>query len=169
MNRALPTAIALLIAILLQIGLAPWIAVFGVVPNVVLLVVVALALAEGPSAGCVAGFVGGLAFDLLTSGAVGPYALVFSVAGYAAGMLHANMFSEGWLQPVTVVFVAGLGTEIAHGLVVAILGEGLQLLSLLTVWLPAAVYNTGLAVLVFPLLTRALRRNQSVESLRRLG
>ncbi|MDO8963046.1 MAG: rod shape-determining protein MreD [Coriobacteriia bacterium] len=170
MNRILPTAIALIAAAILQIAVAPYMSIFGVVPNVIFLVVVTLALVEGPVAGCTAGFVGGLLFDLLGNSVVGPYALVFCVVGYVAGLLQANMFAEGWLLPVTVVGLAGLGAEITHGVILSVLPAGAPFWG--TMWrvmLPGALYNTALAVLVYPWLARLLRRDSSMKSFRRLA
>lgn len=170
MNRALTTSLALVAAIVLQVALAPQIAVFGVVPNLVFLVVVTLALLEGPVTGCVAGFVGGLLFDLLGASVVGPYALVFCVAGYVAGLLQANMFAEGWLLPVSVVLIAGVGAEITYGVIMSVLDIGLPFWSaLVRIMLPGAVYNTALAVLLYPLMTRVLRRERTVKSFRHLA
>ncbi len=170
MNRTWSTALALLAAVILQVAIASRIAVFGIVPNLVFLVVVTLALVEGPVAGCVGGFIGGLLFDLLGASVVGPYALVFCVVGYVAGLVHANMFAEGWLLPVSVVFVAGIGMEISYGLIMAILDVGMPFgTALLKVMLPGAVYNTALAVLFYPLLTRVLRPDRTVKSFRRLA
>jgi rod shape-determining protein MreD len=170
MNRAMPTALALLVAVVLQIAVAPQLAVFGVVPNVIFLVVVTLALVEGPVAGSVAGFIGGLLFDLLGASVVGPYALVFTIVGYAAGLLQANMFAESWLLPVSVVFVAGLAAEIAYGLVAVVLDVGTPFwYALGRIMLPGAVYNTALAVLLYPVLARFLRQDRPVKSLRRLA
>lgn len=170
MNRFFPTAVALLVAVILQVAIAPYLAVFGVVPNIVFLVVVTLALVEGPVAGCAAGFVGGLMFDLLGSGVVGPYALVLTVVGYVAGLMQANMFAEGWLLPVSVVAVASLATEVSYGIILAIVGAGESFWAgALTVMLPGALYNTILAVLVYPWLARLLRRDKTVKSFRRLA
>jgi rod shape-determining protein MreD len=170
MSRSLTTTLALLAAIVLQVALAPQIAAFGVVPNLVFLVVVTLALTEGPVAGSVAGFVGGLLFDLLGTSVVGPYALVFCVVGYVAGLLHANMFAEGWLLPVTVVFLASLGAESAYGIIMAILDVGMPFgTAFAKIMLPGAVYTSLLAVLLYPLLSRVLRRDRSVKSFRRLA
>jgi rod shape-determining protein MreD len=169
-NRAWPTAAALLVATILQAALAPHLAVFGVVPNLLLLVVVTLALFEGPIAGTVAGFVAGLLLDLLGTAVIGPWALVLSVVGYVAGTLGSSMFAEGWLLPVTVVFVTSLMAEFSYGLILATLGLGGPFLSsLLRIMLPAAVYNTALAVLVFPWLGQLLQQDRSMTEFRRLA
>ncbi|MDO8915690.1 MAG: rod shape-determining protein MreD [Coriobacteriia bacterium] len=170
MSRTLITGLALLAAVVLQVSVAPQLAVFGVVPNFVFLVVVTLALLEGPVTGCVAGFIGGLLFDLLGASVVGPYALVFCVAGYTAGLMNAHMFAEGWLLPVSVVFIASVGAEITYGIIMAVLDIGLPFWSaLVRIMLPGAVYNTVLAVLLYPLMTRLLRRDRTVKSFRRLA
>jgi len=59
------------------------------VPDIVLVVVAALAVADGPLAGAIIGFAAGLCLDLAPPGSllVGQYALVFCLAGFAAGRL----------------------------------------------------------------------------------
>jgi rod shape-determining protein MreD len=169
-NRGLPAAGAILVATILQVSIAPRLAIFGVVPNFIFLVVVTLALVEGPVAGCVAGFFGGLLFELLGTSPIGPYALVLCAVGYAAGMLTANMFAEGWLLPVTVVFAAGLVSEVFYGILLVVLDVGQPFwTSFIQIMLPGAVYNTVLAVLAFPLLARLLRQDRSVRSFKRLA
>ena len=170
MRRSLPTMGAVLAAALLQAGLAPYLAIGGVVPNFLLLVVVTLALVEGPVAGCSTGFACGLLFDLLGAGPVGPMVLVLTVTGYLAGLLHENMFAEGWLLPISVLGVAALGSEIAYGLLLDLLGGGGPVfVTFITRILPAAVYNTVLGLLVFPLLARLLRRDRAMTTFRRLA
>jgi rod shape-determining protein MreD len=61
----------------------------GGVPDLVLVVVAALAVANGPLAGVIIGFAAGLCLDLAPPGSllIGQYALVFCLAGWAAGRL----------------------------------------------------------------------------------
>lgn len=168
--RILPTAAAILAAALLQVGFAPYVALAGVVPNVLLIVVVTIALVEGPREGAWAGFAAGLLFDLLGYGPVGPMALVLTVIGYMAGLLHENMFAEGWLLPLTVLAVASLASALAYGLLLGLLGAGGQFLAtFFTKMLPEAFYDTALALLVYPWLGRLLRRDTSITTFRRLA
>jgi rod shape-determining protein MreD len=170
MRGFLPTVAAILVAALLQAGLAPYIAIGGVTPNFLLLVVVTLALVEGPVAGAFAGFASGLIFDLLGSGPVGPMVLVLTVVGYLAGLMHENMFAEGWLLPLTVVAIASVFAEVAYGTILIVLGSGGPYWYLLfTKMLPAAVYDTVLALLVYPWLARFLRRDRPMTTFRRLA
>lgn len=170
MRRAVPAIVSVLIATLLQAGLAPYISIGGVTPNFLLLVVITLALTEGPTAGASTGFASGLIFDLLGTGPVGPMALVLTVTGYLAGLLHEQMFAEGWLLPLTVLAMAALGTEIAYGLILNLLGEGAPFWpAFFSKMLPAAVYNTVLGLLIYPWLARFLRRERPMTTFRRLA
>lgn len=169
-GRVLSTIGAILAAALLQVAIAPYIAVGGVVPNFLLLVVVTLALVEGPRAGATAGFAAGLAFDLIGSGPIGPMALVLTLVGHVIGSLQANMFAEGWLLPMTVVFAGSLVGEVSYGLVLMLLGSGAPFWATLGhVMLPGAVYNGALALLIYPWLARLLRRDRPMQTYRRLA
>jgi rod shape-determining protein MreD len=170
MNRVLPTSAAILAAALLQVGLAPYIAIASVVPNILQLVVVTLALVEGPAAGAAAGFIAGLLFDLIGAGPVGPMVLVLTVTGYMAGLLHENMFAEGWLLPLTVLAIASLASALAYGLLLDILGAGGPFFAAFFLkMLPEALYDTALALLVYPWLARFLRQDRPMTTFRRLA
>lgn len=170
MMRALPVIGAMLAAMLAQAGIAPYLTIGSATPNFMLLVAVTVALTSGPTAGTSAGFAAGLIFDLLGSGPVGPMALVLAVTGYLAGMMHEQMFAEGWLLPITVLFFAALATEVAYGLMLTLLGVDMAFWrALFTMMLPAAVYNTVLALLIYPWLARFLRRDRPIKTFRRLA
>ncbi|GAB4275049.1 MAG: hypothetical protein Kow0056_04160 [Coriobacteriia bacterium] len=170
MRQPWPTVFALMGAVVLQVAVAPHVAIAGVVPNFMLLVVVTLALTQGPDAGCVGGFLAGLTLDLLGSGPVGMWALVLCVTGFIAGLLEANLFAQGWLLPVTVVLIAGLGAETAYAIVLSVVGESVAFWS--TFWsniVPGAAYNTFWAVLFYPFLARILRHEPVIRMVRRIG
>lgn len=170
MHRSMPVIAAVFVSVLLQVALAPYIAIGGVTPNFLLLIVITLALTEGPVAGGTSGFAAGLLFDLLGAGPVGPMALVLCVVGYLAGLLHEQMFAEGWLLPLTVLASAALGVELSYGLLLSLLGEGGRFGSMLLLkMLPGTAYNTVLALLVFPWLARFLRRERTMTTFRRLA
>lgn len=170
MKRFLPTLAVVIGAAILQIALAPYLAIGHVVPNFMLLAVVTLALVEGPGAGAAVGFASGLMFDLLGAGPVGPMTLVLTVTGYLAGLMHENMFAEGWLLPLTVVAIASLASEVTYGLILDLLGQGGPFwLTFFTKMLPGALYDTVLALLVYPWLARFLRRDRAMTTFRRLA
>jgi rod shape-determining protein MreD len=170
MRRFLPTVAALFVATLLQAGLAPYLAIGGVVPNFMLLVVVTLALVEGPGAGAAVGFTAGLIFELLGTGPVGPMILVLTLTGYFAGLMHEQLFAEGWLLPLTVLAIASLGAEVAYGLILNLLGAGGPfLVTFATKMLPGALYNIALALMIYPWLARFLRVDRPMTTFRRLA
>lgn len=170
MPRALPAVIAVTLAALLQAGLAPYIAIGGTAPNFLMLVVITVALVTGPYEGALTGFAAGLLYDLLGTVAVGPMALVLTIAGYVAGVLHETIFAEGWLLPLTVLAASVLISEMLYGLVLRLVGFEIGFFEAFGArMLPAAVYNTGLALLVYPWLGRVLARERPLETFRRLA
>ena len=170
MKRVFPVMMSVLVAGILQRGLAPQLSIGGIVPNFHLLVVVTLALATGPNEGAAAGFFAGLLFDLLGTGPIGLMALVLALTGYCAWLPHDAMFAEGWLLPVSVVFLASLTAEVSYALVLGFLGLGGPFFrTFAQIMLPGAVYNTALALLVYPWLARLLRQEKPVKQFRRLA
>lgn len=169
MTRLIPV-LTIIAALVLQVAIVPYIAIAGVMPNALLLSAITIALVKGPRAGMLAGFTTGLLFDLLGTAPIGPGALVFCLVGFAAGSIQENTFAEGWLVPLVVVFFASLTAEVGYVLVLAVLGEGgVTLLGVLGRALPAALYNSLLALLVYPWVARFLRREKPMTTFRRLA
>ncbi len=167
----LPTATAIFVAALLQVGLAPQMAIGGVVPNLLLLVTISLGLVEGSLAGAVGGFAAGFIFDLLGTNPIGAMALMLAVVGHLAGSLQEHMFAEGWRLPVTVVFVASFLAGLGYWIVLWVHPEmepGFGT-AIVHVILPGALYNGALALLIFPVLARFLRREHQIRTYRRLA
>jgi rod shape-determining protein MreD len=80
-------------------------------PSLILVVVLVLAVLEGPAAGMAYGFGGGLLADALSTHAFGRLALVWTVAGYLAGLLHDPGGRAGERSPwVPILAVGGLCT-----------------------------------------------------------
>ena len=157
--RAALVGAVLVGVVLLQVGLLALLPLPGATPDLVLVVVAALAIARGPGAGAVAGFAGGLLLDLAppAAHAAGQWALVLTVAGYAAGHLGDPRLRSG-TRLVLVGVLAGLATA-AYVTVSGLLGApwpGLGELSLLTG--SAVGYGAVLAAAVVPGGTWVLRR-----------
>ena len=73
-------------------------------------------------------------------------------------------------MPLTVVFVGSLSAELAYAGVLAIVGVETSCWATLgSVVLPSAVYNGALALLLYPLLARFLRRDRPMTTFRRIG
>lgn len=96
----------------------------GATPHLALVVVVALAIGLGPGFGAISGFAAGLGADLVppADSAIGRWALVLSVVGYAAGMVGSGM-RRSVLVPVLVVAVAALGSVLGYAATGAVFGD----------------------------------------------
>jgi rod shape-determining protein MreD len=88
----------------------------GGVPDLVLVLVCALAMASGPVNGVVIGFAAGLSLDLAPPGSalVGQYALIFCLAGWAAGRLRPVAGQTAW-HPAGLVATGLLALVVAGG------------------------------------------------------
>ncbi|HSR85726.1 MAG TPA: rod shape-determining protein MreD [Streptosporangiaceae bacterium] len=91
-------------------------------PDLVLVLVVALAMAGGPVPGMVTGFAAGFCVDIAPPGApfIGQYALVFCLAGWAAGSLGRRT-RRSPLRAIAVAAVVIAGAE----LLVVVIGKAL--------------------------------------------
>jgi rod shape-determining protein MreD len=117
----------------------------GGVPDLVLVLVAALAMAEGPVTGMVTGFVTGLCLDLAPPGsaALGQYALVFCLAGWAAGRLgpvagHSGRQSAGLFATALLALVVAV-SEVLSAAVSLLVAPGTVALSQLRFVLPSTI------------------------------
>ncbi len=96
----------------------------GTAPDLVLLAVVAIALTGGPLPGLLAGFAAGLALDLAppANHAIGAYALVFCVTGYACGRAAGEMDRSAFL-PLTAMALGAACGCVLYTVVGATFGE----------------------------------------------
>ena len=125
MARAALVAVASLAAILIQLTVLnglPWPG--GAAPDLVLILVVAIALTGGPAEGMLTGFFAGLALDIAppASHLVGQSALVFCLAGYAAGRLGGSLGRASW-QPLGAVALCTAGGEALSAMVGMLFGD----------------------------------------------
>lgn len=129
--------------------------------NLALVSVLCLALLDGPAAGMGYGFAAGLLGDLMSTGTVGRLALVWTLAGYLAGLLAEPGGREEGGPLVPMAVVAG-GSMLAAGGFAAV-GAGLgephaPSAQLLTVVLGTGLYGLLLTPFVYPVLRGLLAR-----------
>jgi rod shape-determining protein MreD len=88
------------------------------VPDLVLVVVAALAVVDGPLAGLIIGFAAGLCLDLAPPGSllIGQYALVFCLAGWAAGRLGRLAGGSPLRSAVFMAIVVAAAEALSTGL-----------------------------------------------------
>lgn len=149
------------VALALQSTVLSYATILGVIPQVVLVVVLCLAFTDGERVGLVAGFFGGLLQDLqLPEGSiVGLYALVYTLVGYAVGVIREYTPAESVWTPVITVAVASAMVEFGYAGLSIILGQQWIGLATTTKVVGLVVlYNTLLTPLVFPVVRRVADR-----------
>ena len=123
MRKTVLAAVVVAIAIVVQLAVLNGLRLpHGGVPDLVLVLVAAMAMSEGPVRGMVVGFAAGLALDIAPPGSAvfGEYALVFCLAGWAAGQL-SGLASRSALR--TVLMLAGVvavGEALVAGITLAL-------------------------------------------------
>lgn len=158
-------AVALLAAFLLQTTLAPHLRIAGVQPDFLLIVVVTYGFLEGPVVGSATGFFAGLLQDMLLVTTLGLNALSKTIVGYLSGMVEQNIFSESFTLPMLAIFATTVLNESIFLALRATLGESIApVVAAKSVVIPAALYNAALAGLLYPALTRVLKRRTASGS-----
>jgi rod shape-determining protein MreD len=119
MRKAWLAPVLILVALVLQLTVLNGLRLPGDgVPDLVLVLVAALAMTEGPVPGMVTGFAAGLCLDLAPPGSpvIGQYALVFCLAGFAAGRLSGAGRRSPLLAAVIVAAVVAAAEALSAAL-----------------------------------------------------
>jgi rod shape-determining protein MreD len=114
-SRVLVAAAVVVAALAVQLSFLARLPLPGATPDLVLVCVVALGLARGPGFGLVAGFVAGISTDLAPPAdhAVGRWAFVLSLVGYAAGLARSETRRSAFV-PVIVVAIAAAASVLMY-------------------------------------------------------
>ena len=141
---------------MLQTTLLHYAAIVGVIPNILIVFVIITGLLRGNIEGGTVGFFAGLATDMLFGGILGFYALLGLYLGIAAGSVSRRLFRENLLVAVFFTFVySGLYESLIYVINNIMSGNMHYLYALTAVILPESIYNSVIALLMFPLLIRA--------------
>jgi rod shape-determining protein MreD len=162
LNRIVLSTVLVVIAMVAQVSVLARLHLPGAVPDLLLLTVLGLALTYGHVGGCLVGFCAGLLADVAPPAdhAVGRYALVLSVIGYAAGLAKPE---TGQLRtaagPMMVVIGAAIGTTLLYAGVGSLVGDTAGAhVGLAKLVFTAALYDLLLAPFVVPLVMALARR-----------
>lgn len=148
----------ILVFLLLQTTLLQYIAIVGIVPNILIVFVIITGLLRGNTEGGTVGFFAGLATDMLFGGVLGFYALLGLYLGIAAGSVSRRLFRENLLVAVFFTFVYSCLYESLIYVINNIMTGNMQYLYVLSgVILPESIYNSAVALLMFPFLIRTER------------
>ena len=162
LHRLLLSGGLIVAALMLQVSVLARLGLPGAAPDLLLLVVIGLALAFGPAGGCLAGFSAGLLADLAppSDHAVGRYALVLCLLGYAAGLLRSSAGrNRSMATPLLVVGAAAFSTTLAYAAVGALVGDtAARHVGLPGLLVTAVLYDVILAPFVVPGVIALARR-----------
>lgn len=147
-----------LLAYTVQTSLFLSLTVAGVRPDLVLIVVCAIGLMLGPFQGAGVGLLSGFLVDALTGRMIGLGAISKAAAGYVAGWMGDRLFRENALVSVGIAFALSMGEGAVYVLGTHAFGHPIPVgAGLARVVLPEACYNALVAMVLFPLLFKALR------------
>ncbi|MGW8554235.1 rod shape-determining protein MreD [Streptomyces tubercidicus] len=163
-NRILLSAPLVVVALVIQVTILARLQLPGAVPDLLLLVVVGLALVYGHVGGALIGFFAGLLADLAppSDHAIGRYALVLCVIGYAAGLTKPESGRHrSATLPLIVVIGAAIVSTLMYAGVGALVGDtAARHVGIVGLLLSATLYDLLLAPFVVPLLMAAARRTE---------
>jgi len=166
LHRILLSTVLVVVALVVQVSVFARLGLPGAVPDLMLLVVIGLALVYGPQGGCLVGFGAGLLADLAppSDHAVGRYALVLCVLGYAAGMLRPESGQiRSVLTPLLVVAAAAFTATLLYAGVGALVGDSAaRHVGVGSLLVTSVIYDVLLAPFVVPAVMALARRSIAV-------
>jgi len=164
LNRILLSTTLVVVALVVQVSVLARLQLPGAVPDLLLLTVLGLALVYGHTGGALVGFGAGLLADLAPPAdhAVGRYALVLCVIGYAAGLTRPeNGQHRSATVPMLVVAGAALSSTLLYAGVGALVGDtAARHAGLGGLLLTATVYDLLLAPFTVPVVMALARRTE---------
>ncbi|AKG42928.1 rod shape-determining protein MreD [Streptomyces sp. JH002] len=161
-SRTILAVILVVVALVLQVTILARLQLPGAVPDLLLLTVLGLALVYGHVGGALVGFGAGLLADLAPPAdhAVGRYALVLCVIGYAAGLTKPETGQHrSATVPMLVVAGGALSSTLLYAGVGALVGDtAARHVGLTGLLLTATLYDLLLAPFTVPLVMAMARR-----------
>lgn len=156
------SAIGATVAAVLDASLSPYLAIGNVVPHLVLVLAVIWSIAAGVERGIAWAFVGGIVLDALLGRPLGASAFALLIAVGGAGLIAQPLVRLRPFAPIVAVPVL----SVVYSVLIVILtasgrpGAGLDPLG---VFLPGALYDGVLGLVLGPLIVSAHDRRLAVE------
>jgi rod shape-determining protein MreD len=140
-------------AVFLQATLSPLVEISGVHPDLVLVLVIGWVILRGLEEGLVWAVFGGLSLDVLSGAPFGVFTLSLVVVALITGLFYGRIFGSSIILPVSLSFPLSFAFNASGLLLLMILGRPIDWnAAFFNILLPAAIFNTLVMVLVFPLL-----------------
>jgi rod shape-determining protein MreD len=141
-------------ALIAQLSVVNRVGLGGVTAEVLVVVAVAAGFAGGPERGAAVGFGLGLSWDLLLSTPLGLTAFVYTVAGYVAGLVGANLIRDSRLTAYLLAVLSAPVATLVWAVIGALFGQTFLLDAPLV---RIAVANIVVALAVVPVVLVAVR------------
>lgn len=133
--------------------LAPFVKISGVHPDLVVILIIGWVILRGPGEGLTWALIGGLCLDLVSGAPFGVFTFTALLVALVANISHGRIFGSSIVLPLSLTFPLSLLFNGLALLWLALLGRPVIWSdAFFNVLLPAAVFNTVVMMLVFPLL-----------------
>ena len=153
MSSGLIFSTILIGATLFQTTVLPYIEINGVHPDLVLILVVGWVILRGVEQGLVWALIGGISIDFISAAPFGIFTLALIIVALITSLVHGLTFGSSIVLPLSLIFPLSLLFNGIALLFLNVLGRPVIWTdALVNVLIPVAIFNTGVMVLVFPLL-----------------
>jgi rod shape-determining protein MreD len=140
-------------AAIVQSTLSPYMTIGGVHPDLVLILVISWTALHDLEEGLTWALIGGLSLDFISGAPFGVFSLAMLVVTVAASLLQNRILGGGIVMPLSLMFPLSLLFNALALLLLGLLGWPFNWIEAFSnVLLSVALFNTGVMVLVFPLL-----------------
>lgn len=129
----------------------------GIAPDLLLIFVTCLAFLWGENKGIAIGIIAGFLQDIFYGPSIGFFALAKMLVAYLAGLTSREVYKDQIIGPMVTVFMATFAHEfIVYFLLSFFWGNKTNFFyAIEALFLPKAVYNFLLTIIIYPLLYRA--------------
>lgn len=153
LKRVITLALLIVAAFILQVSVFPFFSLAHIIPNFMLILVVSIALMRGQVEGMMVGFFGGLLLDIFSGGAIGVYALLYTVMGYLNGYFNKLFYHGNVLLPMGLVIVNCTAYNFVIYITMFLLRKRLNILFYIRrIIIPEVVYTFFIAIFVYSFL-----------------
>ncbi len=155
-----PYLIISFVSVLILVLQGSFIAFFlidGIMPDLLLILVICLAFLWGEKRGVAVGFIAGMLQDIFFGPALGFFTLSKLIPAYLAGLVSREIYTDQVIGPMLAVFFGTILHEmISFFLVGFFWGHEFPMEYYMeTLFLPQAIYNLILTLLIYPLIYKA--------------
>ena len=139
--------------VLIQVTLSPYMKINGVHPDLVLLLVIGWTVLRGFGDGITWALIAGLCLDFISGAPFGVFTLTMLLVAITANLFHGRTFGSSIVLPLGLAFPLSLLFNATALLLLSLLGRSIIWSdAFYNILFPVAVFNTGVMIIIFPLL-----------------